>query len=126
MTQDWLDNVLDEGSPEPVPPGFRDRVLIRVAQDDRFGGRLLSFWLPRAAVAAAFVVVGFWLGSGRPDLTSSAPLTTSAALASAELMEIYESQQLLESAWEFVLDEDLELALTDAAAGTWDPVAPEK
>ena len=126
MTQDWLDNILDEYPPESAPGGFRERVLAR-ARSDRFASSsLLLLWLPRATAAAALLMFGFWLGSGRPELAFPAPTTSSAALASAELVKIYESQHLLDEAWEFVLDEDLELAFTDAAAGTWDPAEGEE
>ena len=126
MTQDWLDNFLDEYPPEAAPEGFRERVVARV-QRDRFAGRArLVFWLPRAGAAAALLMVGFWLGSGRPEIAFPSPSMSSAALASAELLKIYEAQLLLDEAWDFVLDEDLELAFTDAAAGTWEPAEGEE
>ncbi|HJM39708.1 MAG TPA: hypothetical protein QGG59_06295 [Planctomycetota bacterium] len=121
---DWIDNILDQHPGESVPTDFGARVDSRI--DDE--GHLLEHhprsWWPKAAAAALLLAFGFWLGKGRPDISTiqEGPATT--AVSADEMAEMFQAQEVLES-WEFVADDSLNLSLSDAAAGSWDPTQEE-
>lgn len=137
---DWLDDLLDRDPGEPVPPGFAEAVLARVARVAREGagggsgpgegatapaGRVLrpvfgsaGRWLVTAAVAVVFLGVGFWMGRGRPEVHTSSPDLGGVATAEVDLDELWENREVLEDL-DLATDPDLELALRDLTTGGW-------
>lgn len=126
---DWLDDILDHDTPEPVPEGFLAGVLDKVsveqdrpqaAETHRGGGRLLHLpqLLGMAAAAIVLVAAGFWMGHGARPMEAEPSLLGGPENASLDLEELYRNREVLE-AFDVLSDEDLESAFLDAEAGTW-------
>ena len=116
---DWLDEVLARHPAEPVPPGFKIRLMSRIHQDSPRRGRVLSLRIPLLLAAGLVILVtGSWMGMGAPTLSSPIQVGGEGDLASLNLEELYDNRNLLE-AWELLQDPDLELGFGESVAGTW-------
>ncbi|MGB0952579.1 MAG: hypothetical protein ACPG31_05100 [Planctomycetota bacterium] len=128
---DWLDDILDQDSPEPVPEGFLARVMEEVSAEEGSshsastsphsgGGRLLHFpqLLGMTAAAIVLVAAGFWMGHGARPMEQSPAVLGGPENAELDLEEMYRNRELLE-AFDVLSDEDLEGAFLDAETGTW-------
>lgn len=128
---DWLDDILDQDTPEPVPEGFLARVLDEVSAEEgtkpaagsnhhTSGGRLLHFPQLFGMTAAAIVLVaaGFWMGHGARPMEQGPAVTGGPENAELDLEELYRNRELLE-AFDVLSDEELESAFLDAETGTW-------
>ncbi|MDP6851013.1 MAG: hypothetical protein QGH51_02705 [Planctomycetota bacterium] len=117
---DWIDDILDQHPGAPVPSGFSSRLDSRLDQEGNLLHHPRSRWLPKATAAVLLLSFGFWLGKGRPEISTiqEGPATT--AVSAAEMAEMFQAQEVLES-WELVADDSLDLSLADAASGAWDP-----
>lgn len=126
---DWLDDILDQDTPEPVPEGFLAQVLEEVSAEQESsgsasthpsGGRLLHFpqLLGMTAAAIVLVAAGFWMGHGARPMDTEPTQIGGPENAALDLEEMYRNRDVLE-AFEVLSDEDLENAFLDAETGTW-------
>lgn len=130
---DWLDDILDHDSPEPVPEGFLARVMEQVpteegrvdssstlSDDPKVGGRMLHFPQLLSMTAAAIVLVGagFWMGHGARPMEQEPAMIGGPENAALDLDELYRNREVLE-AFDILSDEELENAFLDAETGTW-------
>jgi hypothetical protein len=117
---DWLNQILDKHPVEPVPPGFKIRLMSRIRGLEGRGARTSALRIP-LLLAAAFLILatGYWMGMGAPQLDSPSPIIMQGDLASLDLEELYENRNLLE-AWELLQDPELELGFGESVAGVWD------
>lgn len=122
---DWLDEILDHDTPEPVPEGFAQCVVSAAEAEGHSsfggaGGRLISFpqLMRMAAAAVLLLAVGFWMGQGGDSLHSPAVLGNGPENAMLDLEELYQNREVLE-AYEVLSDNELDSAFFDAESGTW-------
>ncbi|MHC4822661.1 MAG: hypothetical protein ACYTEP_01425 [Planctomycetota bacterium] len=127
---DWLDDILDRDTPEPVPEGFTERVVAAAQAEPTHEsspegatptqGRLLQ--LPHlfgmATAAALILAVGFWIGQGARPLHQEPVLGSGPDNAFLDLEELYRNREVLED-FDILSDEDLDQVFLDAEAGTW-------
>lgn len=117
---DWLDDLLDRHPGERVPEGFLGRLRARIQAEgagEGRPGRVLRpawRWLPVAAAASVFLLLGYWLGRGRPAISDLVQDVRPGQVAEADLEEIFRNRDVLE-AFDFVAAAELELAFRDAA-----------
>jgi hypothetical protein len=117
---DWLNEVLDKHPAEPVPPGFKIRLMSRIQGRSASRTRLPGLRLPLLLAAALMILAtGYWMGMGAPQLSTPSPIRIEGDLASLDLEELYENRNLLE-AWELLQDPELELGFGESVAGVWD------
>ncbi len=126
---DWLEDILDRDTPEPVPEGFAERV-VSAARTEAAGSsgpigpvvqrRLLHFphMLGLATAAALLLAVGFWIGQGAQPLHQEPVLGSGPDNAFLDLEELYRNREVLED-FDILSDEDLNQVFLDAEAGTW-------
>jgi hypothetical protein len=118
--RDWLDDALDRHPGEPVPEDFSIRLMSRIRSESRT--RLFrSPWAGRGLIAAGalvFLGLGYWMGMGAPSLTFPDRLDRPGDLAAADLEELWQNRDLLES-WDLLQDPELELGFGESASGGW-------
>ncbi len=118
--RDWLDDALDRHPGESVPDGFRIRLMGRILAESQT--RILrNPWAGRSLIAAGalvFLGFGYWLGMGAPSLTTPDRLDRPGDLAAADLEELWQHRELLES-WDLLQDPELELGFGESVAGAW-------
>ncbi|PCJ54574.1 MAG: hypothetical protein COA70_05490 [Planctomycetota bacterium] len=122
---DWLDEILDRDTPESVPEGFLERVIVQAKDEEASsqqpsGGRLISFpqLMSMTAAAVMLLAVGFWMGQGGENLHAPAVLGNGPENAMLDLDELYLNREVLE-AYDVLSDDDLNSAFYDAESGTW-------
>ena len=121
---DWLDDILDRHPGGEVPTGFTERVRGRIYAESQSSAPVLrprfGSVLAQLAAAALLLAFGFWLGRGAPDIGPIDRAPVDAQVSAEEITELFKNQKLYMN-WEFAVDEDIDLSLSDLAAGTWDP-----
>lgn len=120
--KDWLDEALARHPDEPVPPGFKIRLMGRIGALSSHAegrGRLLPFRIP-LLLAAGFGILatGYWMGMGAPSLSSPQRVDMEGDLAALDLEELYANRDLLE-AWDLLQDPELVLGFGESLAGAW-------
>ncbi|KAA3611550.1 MAG: hypothetical protein DWQ01_05525 [Planctomycetota bacterium] len=121
MTSDWLDDLLDEHPNEPVPAGFRERVLAKVKAEEpqQNRGRVLFGLFKKGmisgAAAALLLWVGFWLGRGKPEVDFTG-ISHPEALDPTVLAEIYQNQEILQDL-DLMTEAEMELPFRVATDG---------
>lgn len=119
-TDSWLDDALDRVPSQEVPPQFRQDLERRLRQEglrrpassagatDATTPRILQFARAglTAAAAALLLMVGYQLGAGG-DNQPAITIAPESEIADAELIELYELRDVIES-WELAADADLE------------------
>jgi hypothetical protein len=114
---DWLDAALSCSEAEPVPAGFKIRLMRRIeAHGSTSGRRSAPMWV-LAAASLALLATGYWLGMGAPALRSPTRLD-GPETAALELQDIWAHRGLLES-WELLQDPELEFGFSESEAGAW-------
>ena len=114
---DWLDSALSCSAQEPVPAGFRIRLMRRIEAQGRTPFRRFGPPWMLAAASLALLAAGYWLGMGAPSLSSPTRLE-GPETAELELEEIWTHRGLLE-AWDLLQDPDLELGFSETETGAW-------
>jgi len=117
--KDWLDEALDRHPAEPVPSGFKIRLMSRITSLSVPKGRIRPLRMPLLVAAALLILAtGYWMGMGAPTLSDSTQIGREGESAALELEELYLNRDLL-AAWELLQDPELELGFDETAAGAW-------